>query len=270
MPVYNSAKFLADAAKMIQQQTEMKWELIFVNDCSTDESEKIIKKLQLEEPRIVYFKNEVNMGPSFSRNKAIDVARGKWVAIIDADDYIESKRLEIMTGHANEKGYDMVADNQKIEYSDGKSRTLLPIRYSKSASFEVDMINFFKSISKVKSSYTFGMVQPVIRTDFLNKNKIRFNEKIRYGEDAAFVFDCLAQHARFSILTEAMYTVRKLKVKGVRQSYFAYRNQKQLNQYFNKQIKSNNLEELDKLLLKRRINILLRFIMQLVKRLFGK
>ena len=45
MPVFNSAKFIPDAVKMIQEQTEGSWELIFVNDCSSDESEKIIKKL---------------------------------------------------------------------------------------------------------------------------------------------------------------------------------------------------------------------------------
>src|SRR5699024_723251 len=62
------------------------WELIIVDDCSTDNTEKIIKEYMIKEPRIKYYKLKVNSGAAIARNKAIEFATGEYMAFLDSDD----------------------------------------------------------------------------------------------------------------------------------------------------------------------------------------
>jgi glycosyltransferase involved in cell wall biosynthesis len=93
MPVYNAEKFLKRSIDSILSQTEEDFELIIVNDGSTDASEEII--LSYSDPRIVYVKQE-NQGVAAARNKGLDIARGEFIAWQDADDISLPIRLEIM------------------------------------------------------------------------------------------------------------------------------------------------------------------------------
>lgn len=92
MPVYNAEKYLAEAIDSIIQQTYKDWELIIINDGSTDSSEDIIKSYN--DQRIHYFENSVNLGVIKTLNKGIDLCSGKYIARMDADDISHSKRLE--------------------------------------------------------------------------------------------------------------------------------------------------------------------------------
>ena len=84
MPSYNTANYIADSIKSIQAQTYTNWELIIVDDCSTDNSVEVIRSF--DEPRIKLLKNEINSGAAISRNYALREAKGKWIAFLDSDD----------------------------------------------------------------------------------------------------------------------------------------------------------------------------------------
>lgn len=92
LPVYNSVKYLAETIDSILNQTYTNFELIIINDASTDNSEKIIEKYQDE--RIKYIKNETNMGVAYSSNRGIEIAAGKYIAKADSDDIYDYERLE--------------------------------------------------------------------------------------------------------------------------------------------------------------------------------
>lgn len=92
MPVYNGEKYLKEAIESILNQTFKDFELILVNDGSTDSTEKVIQTFS--DPRIVYIKNEGNLGLSKSYNRAIGIARGTYIARMDADDVSMPKRFE--------------------------------------------------------------------------------------------------------------------------------------------------------------------------------
>jgi len=92
LPVYNAEKYLAAAIDSILNQTFTDFELLLVNDGSTDSSETIIQRYN--DPRIVYVQNEQNEGLIYSLNKAIDLARGEYIARMDADDIAMPARLE--------------------------------------------------------------------------------------------------------------------------------------------------------------------------------
>jgi glycosyltransferase involved in cell wall biosynthesis len=92
LPVYNAERFLKEAIDSILQQTFSDFELLLINDGSTDGSEQIIASYT--DPRIVYIKNEKNEGLIYSLNKAIDLARGRYIARMDADDVSLPQRFE--------------------------------------------------------------------------------------------------------------------------------------------------------------------------------
>jgi glycosyltransferase involved in cell wall biosynthesis len=93
MSVYNGEDFLAEAIESVLNQTYKDFEFIIVDDGSTDSTPKILAKYQALDPRIVIDSHE-NMGLAVSLNRAIDMAKGEWIARIDADDIMMPNRLE--------------------------------------------------------------------------------------------------------------------------------------------------------------------------------
>lgn len=95
MPVYNAMPYLREAIESILNQTFRDFEFIIVNDCSTDESWDVIQEYAARDARIVALSNEKNMRQAWSRNRALSVARGEYIAMQDADDISLSRRLEL-------------------------------------------------------------------------------------------------------------------------------------------------------------------------------
>lgn len=98
IPVYNAAPFLPRTLVSVKNQTYSNWELIFVDDVSTDSGVEFLEQqISLwDRPGnpICLLKNERNYGPAVSRNRGLHVARGRYVAYLDADDYWEADKLE--------------------------------------------------------------------------------------------------------------------------------------------------------------------------------
>jgi glycosyltransferase involved in cell wall biosynthesis len=92
MPAYNAGKYISQAIESVIQQSFTRWELIIVDDCSSDNTDKIVKNIK--DSRIVYLKNEKNMGAAVSRNRALREAKGKWIAFLDSDDLWKENKLE--------------------------------------------------------------------------------------------------------------------------------------------------------------------------------
>lgn len=85
MPSWNTANFIAESIQSVLNQTYKNWELIIVDDCSTDNTDEIIKPF-LADKRVKYFKNEKNSGAALTRNRAMRDAQGEWIAFLDSDD----------------------------------------------------------------------------------------------------------------------------------------------------------------------------------------
>lgn len=92
-PVYNSEKFLEECIQSVVSQAYENWEHILVDDCSTDDSVKIIEKYASLDNRVKLIKLSKNSGAGFARNTAIEVAKGKFIAFLDADDYWHKDKL---------------------------------------------------------------------------------------------------------------------------------------------------------------------------------
>lgn len=94
MPSYNSAPFLEEAINSVLTQTYNDFELLIIDDCSTDESRSIVLKCASIDKRIKPIFNKVNMGPAKSRNRGLKDASGQYIAFLDADDLWDSDYLE--------------------------------------------------------------------------------------------------------------------------------------------------------------------------------
>lgn len=93
MPSYNTAKFISETIDSVSAQTYPNWELIIVDDCSTDDTDAVVRPYLVND-RIRYIKNEKNSGAAVSRNRALREAKGKWVAFLDSDDLWLPEKLE--------------------------------------------------------------------------------------------------------------------------------------------------------------------------------
>ena len=104
-PTFNCGKFIVETIDSILSQTYAKWELIISDDCSTDNTKEVIKPYLEKDTRIKYICNVKNSGAAVTRNNALRVAKGKWIAFLDSDDLWEPTKLEKQIKFMEENGY---------------------------------------------------------------------------------------------------------------------------------------------------------------------
>jgi teichuronic acid biosynthesis glycosyltransferase TuaG len=93
-PTYNSEKFIAETIRSVQSQSYSNWEMLVVDDCSTDATESIIKSFIKDDRRITFYKLEKNSGAGVARNQAIQMAGGRFIAFLDSDDLWKPEKLQ--------------------------------------------------------------------------------------------------------------------------------------------------------------------------------
>lgn len=95
MPAYNCEDFIAETIESVEKQTYQEWELLIVDDCSTDKTRDIVEAYRKKDERIILYKNGNNRGAAYSRNRAVKYAKGEFIAFLDSDDLWEKNKLEI-------------------------------------------------------------------------------------------------------------------------------------------------------------------------------
>ncbi len=108
MPSYNTGRFIAESIRSVLAQTYTNWELIIVDDASTDDTDAVVEDLKRNCERrkaIHYLKNAQNSGAAVSRNRALREARGEWIAFLDSDDLWTPDKLEKQLAFMAQNGY---------------------------------------------------------------------------------------------------------------------------------------------------------------------
>lgn len=105
MPTYNSSGYVREAVDSVLSQTYQNWELVIVDDCSTDDTYKIISQYAAQDNRIVLSRTECNMGAAGARNKALLLSSGRYIAFLDSDDVWTSNKLELQIQFMQDNGY---------------------------------------------------------------------------------------------------------------------------------------------------------------------
>lgn len=136
MPSYNTAPYIKETIQSVLDQTYTNWELIIVDDCSTDNTEEVLATIN--DSRIRYFKNEKNSGAAVSRNKALRAAKGQWIAFLDSDDLWMSEKLEKQINFMKKNGYSFSYTNyEEIDVDGNKTGIKItgPKRITKTGMF---------------------------------------------------------------------------------------------------------------------------------------
>ncbi len=126
MPIYNAEKYLTGTLNSIFEQSYKNIEIVLVDDCSKDRSAEIISEIQKEHPEIVYHLQEKNMGAGAARNKALELAKGRYVAFLDSDDIWMPSKIQRQLDLMNEKKSPF--SYTAIEMMDENSNTIKPKR----------------------------------------------------------------------------------------------------------------------------------------------
>ena len=182
VPVYNAEKFIARTIQSVLDQTFEDFELIILNDGSTDKTEKIIQSFN--DKRIVYIKNEKNSGISASRNKLITLARGEYCAILDHDDFCLPERLK--------KQFDFLNNHPKIDLIGSRFELYCPpfAPLWRRLLVNLGWIWCHPLKPTVKDALKGNVVMhPTImyRTEAIKKHHIFYNEKFSPAEDYDFI-----------------------------------------------------------------------------------
>ena len=118
MPSWNTAKFIAKSIQCVIDQTYQNWELLIVDDCSTDNTNEIVEPF-LSDKRVKFFHNEKNSGAALTRNKAMREAKGEWIAFLDSDDLWTPDKLDKQVKFMEEHGYVLsYTEYEKIDEED--------------------------------------------------------------------------------------------------------------------------------------------------------
>jgi len=194
MPVYNAESYLKEAIESILNQTYTDFEFLIINDGSTDSSKDII--LSYQDSRIRYIENETNIKLVATLNKGIDLARGKYIARMDADDISIITRLEKQVAFLDSQPKYVACSSWVETFSDNKNSKLL--KYEESH----DGI-------KVKSLYQnhFCHGASLIRKNILIESNLRFDSNFIHSEDYYF-FIKLSELGELFNLQETLLRVR--------------------------------------------------------------
>lgn len=177
MPVYNKEKYIKKAIESILAQTFQDWELIIVDDGSSDSSYSISKTYG--DKRILVHHQE-NGGVSRARNTGLDLARGEYITFIDADDYIADDYLEKMY---RPKADMIISGLTKVNHEGKTVLKVLPVLNGNKSLKEVAS-GFYQE--QVKTGIYGYVAGKLIRRNVIEKNCIRFDETIRLAEDYDF------------------------------------------------------------------------------------
>lgn len=121
LPVYNGEKTIEEAVNSVLSQTYDKFELIIINDGSTDGTKDILKRLADKDSRIIVITNEKNIGVLKTRLKGVRASAGKWIAFIDSDDFWRKDKLARQVRLQNETGCDLIYSGSGYQRFDGST-----------------------------------------------------------------------------------------------------------------------------------------------------
>lgn len=201
IPVYNGEKYIQKAILSVLEQTFPPVEIIIVDDASTDQTLEIVAKNN--SPKIKIVRNLFNRGPSFSRNRGIELAVGAWVAILDADDWFTPHRLERLLLRAAKYNADVVADDLfLIDEEETQPKSSLFIEFG----FDVEGARKLHVLDMISEGLS--TLKPIFKRALFSDRYYRYNEDIIYGEDLLLYLDLLGDGVSFFVFAEPSYYQR--------------------------------------------------------------
>ena len=204
VPVYNAERTLERCIKSILNQSFGEFELILINDGSTDNSWRICQKYNSLDSRIKII-NQDNKGVSFSRNVGLKKAKFKYVMFIDADDWIENNMFQLLIDTIESSNAGLVMCGYKrIDYEGNKVNSEVYIK--------PNAVSNIKKVHLYRQIYNYfdkGLMNPLwnklFRNDIIKNYQIKFDENLSLGEDLLFNLEYLSKIRMVSLIDDSLY-----------------------------------------------------------------
>ena len=205
MPSYNTAPYIKETIQSVLDQTYKEWELLIVDDCSTDNTDEVLSGIH--DSRIRIFKNECNSGAAVSRNRALREAKGQWVAYLDSDDLWMPEKLERQIGFMENHGYIFSYTNyEEIDVDGNKTgvRVTGPKRITKTGMFNYcwpGCLTVMFDASKI------GLIQI---KDIKKNNDYAMWLKICQKADCYLFDECLGQYRKGRVGSISTHSIKTM------------------------------------------------------------
>ena len=193
VPVYNASQYLKQCIDSILTQSFKDFELILINDGSTDNSLNICREYEAIDSRVIVIDGP-NGGVSSARNKGLDIAKGGWITFVDADDYFLEDALQTFYQHTISTKVSLILGN------------LLRLKNN-----SLTMIHNLND--EIISNVLFGIRHIalwgyLIKSDVIQKNKLRFIKGLAYSEDCVFIYQLAGFCSSMAVSTKPVYVHR--------------------------------------------------------------
>lgn len=203
IPVYNAEEYLVKCLDSVLTQTLHEIEIICIDDCSVDNSIKILENFSQKDQRIRFFKNDKNIGQGLTRNKGLELAVGEYIAFVDSDDWIESNMYEVLYEKAILKQYDLVFCNLVFDFPNGTKET--PVMPPVEMISQEFLIN--ESINpKIPFFSPNSPCDKIFRREYIEKWNLRFkSERVCLYEDKLYNLMLIASNPSFYFENQVFY-----------------------------------------------------------------
>jgi succinoglycan biosynthesis protein ExoO len=207
MANYGGARHLPRALSSVLAQTLAHIEVIVSDDASPDDSIAVVQGFMQRDDRVRLVSAQSNGGPAHTRNRALDTARGEWIAIVDSDDILHPERLARLLVAAARYGADAVADDLLHFHGNGAPAMCLLHGDAFTIPFRLTPEIFIRCNTGGTDLPKLGYIKPMIRSDALRG--LRYDETLRIGEDYDLLLRLLLDGLKFQIVPDPTYLYRR-------------------------------------------------------------
>jgi succinoglycan biosynthesis protein ExoO len=206
IPAYNVSSIVERAIRSAAGQTLPPFEILVIDDCSTDDTVQVVRALGREIPSLRLLSTPANSGPSAARNVGLREAKAEWIALLDADDAWKPGRLKRLSEVARATSADFVADNLVMWDAVAEAQF-------KPAYFElpepqkrITLLDVYRADDNFNfSKASFTLMKPICRRKFFSDHKLEYNERMKVGEDFLLLVESLFNGAKIILIREAYY-----------------------------------------------------------------
>ena len=211
---YNAADTVTRAILSAAAQRDIAVEVVVVDDCSTDGTSAVVAALGLSAVRLVAL--DRNRGPGGARNAGLAAARGRWIAVLDADDTMRPDRLRRLVDLAEGREAAAIVDNIDVLQNDGRMERMFP-EAMLAGMPRLTLAAFIDSNRIFRGTHNFGYMKPLFRRAFLEESRIGYDEGLRIGEDYLMLASVLAAGGGCAVTEEAgyIYHIRETSISRV-------------------------------------------------------
>jgi succinoglycan biosynthesis protein ExoO len=188
---YNAELTLDRAIASAIAQRDVTVEVIVVDDKSRDMTLDVARSYPQDLVRVVAL--PANRGPGGARNAGLELARGRWIAVLDSDDAVYAGRIRAMIDRAEKAGAEIAVDNLQVVREDGVAEApMFPVDYLRRVE-NLSLADYIAGNVVFESRFNLGYLKPIFQRRFLNENGLRYDEDLIIGEDYILLANALAK-----------------------------------------------------------------------------